>query len=364
MTESQAYVAFNLAANVGPAKVAELAAAADSVAAAWETYPRKVSRTGEAVDWEAELVRAEKFGVTLLTLADEAYPAFLRKAPGAPLVLYVKGSVAALSKPMVAMVGTRRATVYGREIARRLSYDLCKAGWGIVSGLALGIDGESHRGALEADGVTVGIIGSGLDRFYPEENRELAREIVKKGGAVVSEFPFGRPPDQETFPIRNHVVAALGRGVVAVETPAKSGTLITTSIAADLGRTVMAVPGRIDSRMSAGCHKLIRDGAILVRDADDVLEALNELIPSSSPGNSAPVHPSAVSDPETPKYSVEEALVMLHVDENGISIDELVRLTKLPVSRVNSVVMGLRIKGFVRFLPGNRISLLTTRPNF
>lgn len=360
MTNRQAYVAFNLANNVGFATVANLVASAGSVAEAWERYPKKVSRTGGEICWEAEFERAAKFGVAIVTPADDDYPKSLKEAPGAPLALYVKGDVAALSKPMIALVGTRRATPYGRDLAQRLAHDLCKAGWGIVSGLALGIDGEAHRGALDAGGVTVGVIGSGLDRFYPEENRELAREIAKSGGAVASEFPFGRPPDQETFPIRNHVVAALARGIVAVEAPVKSGTLITMSIAADLGRTVMAVPARVDNRMSAGCLSLIRDGAILVRNADDVLEAMSELLP---PKRAADGTPPAAQDrnPDVPPYSVEEALVMLHVDEDGVPIDELVRKTKLPVAKVNALALALRIKGFVRFLPGNRISLLTAR---
>ena len=356
MNDRQAYVAFNLTDNVGFATVRELAEKAGSVVAAWAAYPKKVSRTGGEVDWEAEFAKAAKFGVEIVTPADAAYPPMLRNAPGAPLALYVKGDVKALSKPMVAMVGTRRATAYGRELANRLSYDLCKAGWAIVSGLALGIDGEAHRGALDAGGVTVGVIGSGLDMFFPEENRELAREMAKKGGAVVSEFPFGRPPDRETFPIRNHVVAALSRGVVAVEAPDRSGTLITTGIAADLGRTVMAVPARVDSRMSSGCLKLIREGAILVRNADDVLEALSELVPRR--GLETEDKRREAGDPETPPYSVEEAMVMLHVDADGIAIDELVRKTKLSVDRVNALAMSLRLKGFIRFLPGNRVGLL------
>ena len=370
MTERQAYVAFNLTGNVGFATVSELVARAGSVVAAWEAYPKKVSRTGGDVDWQRELEQAKSFGVTIVTPADEAYPRQLREAPGAPLALYVKGDVAALARPSVALVGTRRTTTYGRTLANRLAYDLAKAGWSVVSGLALGVDAEAHRGALEAGGVTVGVIGSGLDRFYPEENRELAREIVKKGGAVVSEFPFGRPPDQQTFPIRNHVVAALVRGVVAVEAPVRSGTLITTGIAADLGRTVMAVPGRIDDRMSAGCLKLIREGAILVRDADDVLEAMSELLPRGretgdrrqGAGASSVLRlKSSNPDPETPKYSIEEAMVMTHVDADGISVDELVHRTGLPVEKVNALTISLRIKGFVKFLPGNRISLLTGR---
>ena len=281
MTEREAYVAFNLADSVGFATVEELAKAAGSVAAAWEAFPKKVSRTGGPIDWQAEFDQAKAFGVVIVTPADAAYPASLRTAPGRPLALYVKGDAAALSKPAIALVGTRRATPYGRDVANRLAYDLAKAGWAVVSGLALGIDAASHRGALDAGGVTVGVLGSGLDRFYPEQNRELARDMAKKGGAVVSEFPFGRPPDRETFPIRNHVVAGLARGLVAVEAPSRSGTLITTSIAADLGRTVMAVPARVDSKMSAGCLQLIRDGAILVRGVDDVLEAMSELFPAN-----------------------------------------------------------------------------------
>lgn len=365
MTGRQAYVAFNLTDNVGFATVRELEAQAGSVAAAWEAYPKKVSRTGGEVDWEGEFQKAEKFGVEIVTPADAGYPSMLRNAPGAPLALYVKGDARSLGKPMVAMIGTRRATSYGRDLANRLSYDLCKAGWGIVSGLALGIDGEAHRGALEAGGITVGVIGSGLDCFYPEENRELAREIVKKGGAVVSEFPFGRPPDRETFPIRNHVVAALARGVVAIEAPDRSGTLITTGIAADLGRTVMAVPARVDNRMSSGCLKLIREGAILVRNADDILEALSELFPRKQRKDHSAVdldlQPRPESDPDTPPYSVEEAMVMLHVDADGVTVDELVRKTKFPVDKVNTLTMSLRLKGFIRFLPGNRVALLTRR---
>ena len=244
MTERQAYIAFNLAEGIGSAGVAELVKSAGSAAAAWEAYPRKASRAGGVVDMEGEVALAKKRNVTILTPADEEYPSRLRSTPGHPLALYVKGDVSALSKPMVALVGTRRPSEYGLRMAQRLASGLVDAGWGIVSGLALGIDAESHRGALDAGGVTVGVIGSGLDVFYPEENIPLARDMVKHGGAVVSEFPFGRPPDRETFPMRNHVVAALAHGVVAVEAPSRSGTLITMSIAADLGRAAMAVPDR------------------------------------------------------------------------------------------------------------------------
>lgn len=358
MTERQAYIAFNLTDKVGEATLAKLVASAGSAAAAWEAYPNKVARAGGGVDWEAEERLAKKFGVSIVTAVDEGYPERLKSVPGAPLALYVKGDLAALSKPSIAIVGTRRATSYGLSFAERLAADLAQAGWSVLSGLALGIDAAAHQGALKGEGTTVGVIGSGLDRFYPEENRPLAREIVQKGGAVVSEFPFGRSADTTTFPIRNHIVAALSTGVVAVEAPARSGTLITTSFAAELGRTVMAVPGRVDSRMSAGCLHLIREGAILVRNTDDVLEAVRGFLPAKAEGSKTE---APEIDPETPRYSVEEALVMTHVDEEGISLDVLSRETKLPIDRVASLAMELRIKGFVKFLPGNRISLLTHR---
>ncbi len=357
MTDSQAYVAFNLTEGVGFSTVEKLVEEAGSVVAAWERFEGKVSRTGKEVDWRREFEKAVRLGVTILTPGDADYPSQLRHAPGRPLALYVKGDVKALSKPALAIVGTRRATPYGRDCANRLAYDLSRAGWAVVSGLALGIDAEAHRGALEAGGVTIGVIGSALDEFFPKQNLDLARSIASHGGAVVSEFPFGRPPDRETFPIRNHVVAALARGVVAVEAPHRSGTLITAEIAADLGRTVMAVPARIDNRMSAGCLQLIRDGAVLVRNADDVLAEMNELIPHSARLAEHAVEEEA--DIEVPTYSVEESLVMLHIDAEGVSIDELVERTGLSVEKVNSVVMQLRLKGFIRFLPGNRISRLT-----
>lgn len=379
MTEKEAYIAFNLTEQVGSVKVGAWAEQWGSVAAAWENYPKKVSRAGGTVDWQGEIRKAAKFGVTLLTPADADYPEMLRTAPGRPLVLYVKGDVKALSRPALALVGTRRATPYGLDQAFKFGRDLAESGWMILSGLALGIDAEAHKGALAAGGVTVGILGSGLDQFYPAENRDLAREIVKKGGAVVSEFPFGRAPDTQTFPQRNHVVAALAKGVVAIESPIKSGTLITTSIAADLGRTVMAVPGRIDSRSSAGCLQLIREGARLVRHARDVEEEMSELIPregacgcsgaasrvkkparASEPAGeleSAAAGRSTAPKPEPPPFSLEEAMVMKHVDVEGVSIDELVRKTKLPVAKVNAICMALRIKGRLRYFPGNRVAL-------
>ncbi len=362
MTEREAFVAFNLTDKIGSVKVAQLVSSCGSVASAWEAWPTKVARSGGEVDIEAEFALAKRYGVSIITPADDEYPERLLEQPSHPLALYVKGDATILSSPSVAMVGTRRATQYGLDQAYGISKGLAESGWTIVSGLALGIDAESHRGALAAGGRTVGVIGSGLDRFYPEENRELAREIVEKGGAVVSEFPFGRTPDAQTFPQRNHTVAALSRGVVAVESPVKSGTLITISCAADMGRVVMAVPGRVDSRASSGCLALLRDGARLVRCAADVEEELSELLPRESApaprrrraGSAAKEKGEAES---VPAFSVEEAMIMREVDNEGVQMDLLVRRTGLPPEKVNALCMELRLKGRVRFFPGNRVAL-------
>jgi DNA processing protein len=357
MTESEAYVAFNLTDQIGSVGVGRLVAQYGSAALAWENHPAKISRSGRAIDWRAEYDQAKTYGVRIVTAADAGYPAALRATRGHPLVLYVKGSVAALSRPSVAIVGTRRATAYGLDQAHRFGCDLAAAGWCVVSGLALGIDAQAHQGALAAGGVTVGILGSALDRFYPEENRALAREIVEKGGAVVSEFPFGREPDTQTFPQRNRVVAALAKGVLAIETPVKGGTLITTSVAADLGRTVMALPGRVDSPRSAGCLHLIREGATLVRHAADVNEALGSLFASAPAAPSGSAAPKPAAETPRPAVTLEESMILRELGQEGVTLDRLVSLTGFPAGKVSSLCMALRLKEQVRFLPGNRVAL-------
>lgn len=364
MTEREAYIAFNMTEHVGSIGVARLAAKHGGVVAAWDAYPQKSARNGGIVDWQGEIAKAEASGVRIVTPADDEYPRQLLSASGHPIALYVRGNVAALSKPSIAMVGTRKATAYGLDQAFRFARDLAASGWVVVSGLALGIDAEAHKGAISVEGgVTVGVIGSALNKFYPEKNLPLAREIVEKGGAVVSEFPFGRPPDQQSFPQRNHVVAGLARAVIAVEAPFKSGTMITMGIAADLGRTVMAIPGRIDSQASAGCLALIRDGAVLVRSPRDVeaeLSNLPGLEPARTPSRPHDVeaeNPVAPYNPDHPAMNAEEIAIMREVTVEGVTMDELVRKTSLTPAQVNSTAMALLMKSRIRFLPGNRIAL-------
>lgn len=358
MTEKEAYIAFNLTDGIGSVKLSSLVAKYGSVVAAWENYPHKVGRNSDVIDWEREIKLAKKYSVEILTPVDDDYPAVFKEMRAHPLAIYVKGNVKVLSRPAIAMVGTRRSTEYGRNEASKLAFALASNGWVIISGLALGIDAASHRGALDASGITVGVLGSALDMFYPDENRELAREMIAKGGAVISEFPFGRPADEHTFPQRNRVVAALAKGVIAVESPIKGGTLITMSLAAELGRTVMALPGRVDSRSSAGCLKLIRDGARLIRNARDVEEEMGDFF-----GKSDVTKEKDVKDNNDERilveapFNIEESIVMRNVGDEPISLDMLTVKTGLSASKINTLTMSLRLKGRLRFFPGNRVAL-------
>ena len=382
MTEKEARIAFNMIPTVGAVTLDRLLRETHGdVAAAYELYPEKRDWEGKEPDWQRELARAEKMGVTILTAVDAAYPAQLRTIASPPLALYVVGSVEALAKPAVALVGTRHCTPYGRDLAERFAYGLAKRGWCVVSGLAHGIDACAHKGALAGEGVTVGVLGGALDMFYPKENRPLARQMVEQGGCVVSEFPFGRSPDPQTFPQRNRVVSGLCRGVVAVECPLHSGTLITCTRAVEQGRAVMAIPGRIDWRTSEGCHHLIREGARMVTSVDDIVEELSPLAANAVSRKAGPQHqratppplpavqPSPVPPPTSrkstpvpqPPVSAEEAQVLRGVTAAGVTLDSLIQTSGLPASRVSTLVVSLRLKGRVRLLPGNRVSLMEGR---
>ena len=225
-------------------------------------------------DWRGERARATRLGFRILGAGSPGWPPALDALWDPPLALYAEGT-AVPDDRAVAVVGTRRATPYGEAMAREIAADLARAGWWVVSGLALGIDVAAHEGALEGGGRTAAVLGHGLDLTHPREARGLRRRIAETG-AVLSEFPLGRPPDRQSFPQRNRLVAALCRAVVVVETDLAGGSQITARFAGELGRTLCAVPGRADSPASRGCHGLIRDGATLVSSAAEVLEELGE----------------------------------------------------------------------------------------
>jgi len=282
-----------------------------------------------------ELRKAAASGVSLVGLGDPGYPALLFETHDPPAVLYVLGALPGPSSPAVALVGSRKATPGGRAFARALSRDLAAAGVVVVSGLARGIDGEAHRGALDARAATIAVLGSALDHVYPPEHGGLARDIAQKGGAVVSEFPFGTGPRPEHFPRRNRVIAGLSRAVVVVEAAERSGALSTARFALDEGRDVLAVPGHPTEPQAAGTNALLRDGAALVRSARDVAEVLGLVM-----GVTTEVEPSG-----------DDILDSLRPDR-PTSLDELVSLCGRPVGELLSHLSVLEIHARVRRLPG------------
>ena len=370
MTEREALIALNRIQGVGAVTARRVADALGSVAALCGRSAAELrdipgvgaERAALLAEGmapgaaEEELERATQKGVTLLTWGEAGYPAALKAIADPPLVLYLAGDVAALDTPSVAIVGTRHPTMYGRETAGLFGFQLAAAGYTVVSGLAEGIDTEAHKGALKAGGRTVAVLGGALDCLFPKSNTALARKIATAGGAVVSEYAFGRQPDRQTFPMRNRIVSGLAKGVLVVEAPMNSGTLITANQAVDQNRAVMAVPGRIDSGASQGCHKLLKEGARLVTCVEEVVEELQGLFAArrrEAPG-AGPAHEPAGQRPGAPSavLSEEERTVLAGVEDEGTHVDALIRATGLSAGRMNAVLVGLQIRRQVRLLPG------------
>ena len=353
--------------DIGAVKLVALIERHGSAVAAWESLPDKLNWEGKPVDWKTEISLAAKKKITLIDCSDSRYPKLLNDLPSKPLVLYVAGNPDVLSMPGIAVVGTRLPTLYGTDMAESFSSGIVRNGMSVISGLATGIDAYAHRGALAAGGVTIGVLGGAIDKFFPEDNRELGRKIVTSGGAVICEYPFGFPPGKKTFPQRNRIVAALSRGTLAVECPLQSGTLITCNFAKKLGRRVMAIPANLDSKSSAGCWKLIREGATMVTSATDVADAVAdapavEQAQLSSEKNvvTASVScgaPKKKAKPVSmPKMTIEESVILKAVPSVGITLERLAFVTKLPASNVADATMSLRLKNLLRFLPGNRVA--------
>jgi DNA processing protein len=293
---------------------------------------------------QREFGKKIEHGVSPVFFLGEGYPERLNVLPDPPACLFIKGHFLA-SIPCVAIVGARRPTVYGLEVANRLAKDLALAGVAVVSGLARGVDGAAHVGALDAEGKTWAVLGSGLDCVYPKEHERLAERILNGYGALISEYPLGFSPRKEYFPKRNRIIAALADGLVVVEAGEKSGTLITVGFALDLGREVMAVPGSVFSERSKGTHALIRQGAQLVQNATEVLEALEfrKVLP------------------ETPTDKKQSPARGLLNDQAGLldllgpypeHIDALRARSGLPIEELSVALAELEIQGVARSLPG------------
>lgn len=297
-----------------------------------------------------------------LTWDDPRYPRPLREIADPPPVLFVQGDPAALSEPQLAMVGSRNPTPTGRETALDFARHLASCGLAITSGMALGIDGAAHRGALEADGITIAVTGTGLDRVYPPQHRRLAHDIAERG-ALVSEFPIGTPARPEHFPRRNRIISGLALGTLVVEAARRSGSLITARCAADQGREVFAIPGSIHNPLSRGCHRLLRDGAKLVETAQDVVEELQPMAAIAAVETSArsrETGPAADGHGRDPDH--------LHLLEclgfEPTPIDTLVERTGLTAEAVSSMLLLLELHNEVASVSGGLyVRLIPSEPD-
>jgi len=361
MESREALVALNMIEHVGPIRIRQLIehfGDAPTILRASRQQLLQAKNIGEEtadaianwekeVDLSAELKRIDEFGCRIVTQEDTEYPVLLREIYDPPIVLYVKGTLSNRSKNSVALVGSRMTTPYGVETARKLAYQLAYIGVTVVSGGARGIDSAAHQGALSAKGETLAVLGTGINRVTPPENVELFERIAANG-ALITQFPFNRPPDKQSFPIRNRIVAGMTLGTVVIEANLTSGALITANFATEYGRQVFAVPGRIDSPRSKGCHELIKKGAKLCESAEDILSEFEYLFPPSN----RPAAPNETGVLPALELSENEQKVFGTLAQEEINIEDVIRQSGLPTSAVSVALLSLEMKRLIRQLPG------------
>ncbi len=366
MTERDAYIALNMMDRIGPVGVRALVEVLGSATAIFSASAAElrqavgigpqmaehILRQRDTLDIDGELRRAEETGTRLLTPLDDEYPAALKTIHDPPLALYVRGQIRPTDRHGIAVVGTRNPTHYGMDCARKLSYQLAKSGICVLSGLAMGVDAAAHEGALRAGGRTLAVIGSGLDNLYPPENADLAARITGHG-ALISEFPFARKPDKTTFPMRNRIVSGMSMGVLVIEAGLRSGAMITANQAMQQGRSVFAVPGRIDSYASVGPNALLKDGAGLVTEARDILEHFEMLFPANT-GSEV----NAASPPCLPDLSADEQKVVTLLAGGEMGVDMLIRESAIRPAVMASLLVGLELRRIVKMLPGRSVTLI------
>ena len=361
LTTAQAYLVLNALPNIGPITLNRLltelggdprnvftagARKLESVRGVGPVISASITGWRELFDLAREEERMAQANVSFITTPDAAYPKLLREINDPPIGLYRKGSHS-FDQPCIAIVGSRRTTLYGQSVAKKLGAELARLGFCVVSGLARGIDSAAHEGALSVGGKTVAVLGTGIDLIYPPENLALYRQI-EETGAIVSEFPFGRRADRQSFAMRNRIIAGICDGVVVVESDVSGGSMITAKFAGEQGRLLFAVPGRIDQVTSAGCHQLIRDGATLLTGVDDILNELNYLdglrpqaIPEKVRTQAGPVLAAA-------QLSAEEQKIFAGFAGGAlVSRDTLADQTGLPVAQLSGTLMMLELKRLI-----------------
>lgn len=347
--DTKYWVGFNIIPGIGRVRFGQLESYFGDLETAWKAGPAELKRSGldespiravkswrPRISLEAEMEKLDRFGIKVLTWHDPKYPVRLKEIYDYPPLLYIRGSLLPEDEWCLAVVGTRRPTVYGRQVTEEIVTELARSKITIVSGLAKGIDAIGHRSALEVGGRSIAVFAGGLDTVYPAENASLARSIIKQG-ALLSEHHPGTRPRPENFPRRNRILSGLSLGVLVVEAGESSGALITAHLALEQNREVFAIPGSILSAVSRGTNHLIQEGAKLVRDYSDILEELNltavarqvemkEIIPSSD----------------------AETLLLKKLGAEPTHIDEVCRLSGLPVSEVSSTLAMMELKGLVK----------------
>jgi DNA processing protein len=308
----------------------------------------------QAIEWQKQAQQR------IICLDDECFPDLLKKISDPPILLYVLGSVALLSDPQIGIVGSRNASRYGVTVAQDFAEHLVNVGLTVTSGLASGIDKAAHEGALKAEqkqkspggGATIAVVGTGLDRVYPATNKNLAHEIAKNG-AIVSEYPLGTKPLARHFPERNRIISGMSTGVLVVEAALKSGSLITARLAMEQGREVFAVPNSINSAQAKGCHQLIRQGAKLVESGTDILEDLNAMLQLSFFNNEKLATEIEKTETET-KITTKTSGLLRWIEYEPISLDELVVLSKMAVSDIQSQLIMLEMEEKIEAMSAGR----------
>lgn len=344
------WLGFNLVKGIGPAKLRAIIDHFGSIERAWHADSavfkqigidartiRSFETTRAQVNLDNEWAITQQKGVQVLHWESPDYPVALQAIPNPPPVLYVQGEILDTDQWAVAIVGTRKLTGYGRQMAREITAGLVHNGVTIISGLARGIDSLAHETAVELGGRTIGVLGSGIDSIYPAENRQLAGQMIAGQGAIVSEYALGVQPESKNFPPRNRVIAGLSLGIVVIEAAERSGALITAKFAREQGREVYALPGQVIHHASKGTNRLIQEGAKLITCAEDILEDLNL---AHTPVQQAVqmVLPS----------SAEEAALLPHLTKSPRHVDQLCRLSGLPTAQVSSTLSLLELKGIVQ----------------
>jgi DNA processing protein len=361
MNSREALVALNMIPNVGPVRYRQLieffrepeaifaASKAELVRIPGinEVTAESIHSWEKQIDLSGELKRITDFGCSIVTQQDENYPELLRQIYDPPILLYVKGLLSPRDKNSVALVGSRMTTAYGTNTARKLAYQLAFMGITVISGGARGIDTAAHQGALSAKGRTIAVLGTGISQVFPPENAALFEKIAANG-ALITQFPFNRPPDKQTFPIRNRIVAGMTLGTVVVEANLTSGALITANFAVENGRQIFAVPGQIDSPRSKGCHDLIKKGAKLCEGAEDIVTEFEYLFPTSNKLGS----PTETGGLPGLTLTDNEKLVYDAMASTENFVDDLIEKTGLPASAVSVALLTLEMKKLISQLPG------------